>query len=79
MIFHLLKYPIETDNKVGAICNQANANKAYEGKLLVTDAVTQTTLKSGYVIMRTREIVVPSCGGRGGARNQRGKEIVETK
>jgi hypothetical protein len=79
MIFHFLKYPIETDNKVGAICDQANANKAYEGKLLVTDTVTQTTLKSGYVIMRAREVIVPRRGGRRGARNQRSKEVVETK
>jgi hypothetical protein len=40
VIFHLLKHPIETDNKVGAICDQANSNKTNEGKLLVADVVT---------------------------------------
>lgn len=78
MIFHLLKYPIEANYKVRAIRNQSNANETYKGKLLVADVVTQTTLKSGDVIMRTREMIVPSCGGCRSAWYQGSKEIVKT-
>jgi len=78
MIFHLLKYPIEANYKVRAIRNQSNANETYKGKLLVADVVTQTTLKSRDVIMRARELVVPSCGGCRSARYQGSKKVVET-
>lgn len=77
MIFHLLKYPIETNYKIRAICNQSNANEAYKGKLLVANVVTQATLKSGDVIMRAGQLIVPSCGGCRSAWYQGSKEIVE--
>ena len=36
MVFHFLKYPVETDDKVEAVHDEAYADQANQGNLLVT-------------------------------------------
>jgi hypothetical protein len=79
VIFDLLKYPKETDDKVYAVYQQTDASETDEGKLSVTYTVADAAFKGGEVARGSGELVEPGNGGVASAGHEGSEKVVEAE
>lgn len=59
MVFHLLEYSEQTDDQVCAVYQETDAHDAYQGQLVIADAVTDASFEGGQSIGWSRQLVIP--------------------
>jgi len=79
LIFNLLKYAEETDDKVAAISNKTNSNKANQDKLAVAYSISHAAFKPREIAGRSRHFVIPRNSRWRRTGNERGEVVVETE
>lgn len=82
MILYLLENPEKADHQIEAVHDEADADEAYQCELLIAQRLSERPFDVSEVsdgTEGTTNAAVPGDGGRVGARNCGGEEIVEAQ
>lgn len=79
VVLDLLKDPVQADDKVEAVHDQADADEADQRDLLVAEHRTDArrAVDPRQEVVRPWDIAVPLCGRARGAGDERGEEVVK--